>query len=188
MEERGFPKTYLRLIFTWKEIFINNVISEKKIKWNYVIFSNVKCNLGLGIKVNGFMMIWNFNFFCWIFSWTSFTTLVMESVCLHGQIGSFQGQTSSIACKPHFDDFHVQSMDFKWSKILDFSYKKFSWTSAKTLRMEPLGPHMQSSHLQSQTSLRAGKSLFCRFLCVIVHRFLVIGISDFFANFIHGHP
>ncbi|KAG5591705.1 hypothetical protein H5410_042219 [Solanum commersonii] len=140
--------------------------------------------------------------FCRNFSWTSVNSLVMDPVGLNrqansftrsndpqsrqtltfidfplvlkGKLAHFKGQTSPRAGKPPF--FFA---NFRHSYV-NFATKN-SWTSVKTLAIEPVGPNEKLAHFQSQTIPRASKPIFCQFSFVIVREFLVIQNFDTFV-------
>ncbi|KAG5574358.1 hypothetical protein H5410_054492 [Solanum commersonii] len=74
---------------------------------------------------------------------------------------------------------------------LQYHYSlNISWTSSKTLAMEPVGPHGQNDPFSRLNKPRSGKPLFCQFSYAIVHGFF--GDPNvrppFYAKNFHGRP
>ncbi|KAG5613954.1 hypothetical protein H5410_013778 [Solanum commersonii] len=102
----------------------------------------------------------------------------------------FQGQTRPRAGKPPILPISC-AIVHRYLVIRNFDvmfFQKISWTSIKTLVMEPVGPYGQINHFQGQTSLEQLNPYFAYF-CVIVHGFLVIqNYNVIFDKKFHGRP
>ncbi|KAG5569107.1 hypothetical protein H5410_058873 [Solanum commersonii] len=134
-----------------------------------------------------------------------------SQLALTAKTAYFQGQTIPVASKPPFCQCSCPIVNgiFGDLEFRPHFCQNITWTSVRTLPMEPVGPLGQNrpfyrsndsrsgqlaltakmAYFLGQTIPREGKPPFCRFSCAISMEFLVIQNSDLiFAKILPGCP